>query len=102
MLRAFQAMREVHGLLALLQQASRLDLTPAERETLADLNASLQPEGEWNADALSRAPMAEITARVRALLAPFRDVMLRGAGRARSESAAPVAAGPGRRVAATQ
>jgi hypothetical protein len=84
MLRAFQAMREVHGLLALLNQASRLALTPAERTALAEIEATLQPSEGWSARSLDRAPLAEITQQVRGFLAPFRDQLLRQAAKSAS------------------
>ena len=76
MLRAFQAMREVHGLLLLLDQAADLPLPPVDRTVLAELQAALEPVGGWTAQALDRAPMAALTARVRAFLAPFRAQLL--------------------------
>jgi hypothetical protein len=79
MLRAFQVMREVHGLLVLLHQASRLALTPDQRAALTRLEAALQPADGWTAQVLDRAPLAEITQQVRGLLAPFRDRLLREA-----------------------
>jgi len=76
MLRAFEAMREVHGLLLLLSQASRLALTLAEQDALAELEAALQPKDGWSARSLGRAPLAEITQQVRGFLAPLRDQLL--------------------------
>ncbi|MAN45779.1 MAG: hypothetical protein GYB49_02635 [Alphaproteobacteria bacterium] len=69
MSRAFLAMRKVHDLLVLLDQAGQMLLTAHEREALEALQAELVPEDGWTLESLE-ALVAEgdVSARVRQYL----------------------------------
>jgi hypothetical protein len=53
MSRAFVAMRQVHELLVLLNEAGKLGLTPDERCELSALERVLRTDGKWSSESLA-------------------------------------------------
>jgi hypothetical protein len=72
MTRAFLAMRKIHELLAMLAAAEALPLDGSERQAMANLQADLNPPEGWSEEALTRAPIDEMTARTHSFLQSLR------------------------------
>jgi len=67
MLEAFAQMRQVHGLLALLETAKALPLQRAQRAELNGLEAQISPQ-QWSADMLAAFERSDVPNTIRAFL----------------------------------
>jgi len=70
---AFLAMRRVHELLLLLNEAGNLPLDPAQCDARTALLSELQPADDWTPDTLAAAPLDAIAARTGAFLRSLRS-----------------------------
>lgn len=75
MVRAFGVMQRIHLQLALLREAGKLPLSPADRAKLAGLEAALDPPGGWTAETLGSARLGEIGRDCRAFLRSLKAVV---------------------------
>ena len=70
---AFRVMRRVHELLALLQTADRLPLTPEQTKRQKELKAALQPTEGWSFSALMKFERGNTTEGVENFLSTLRE-----------------------------
>lgn len=68
MLRAFEVTWRVHELLQLLQEAKKLPLAEAERETVHAFEAALDPQEGWTRQTLASLPIESVALRIRSFL----------------------------------
>lgn len=72
MMLSFAAMREVHELLLLLQQAAKAPLSAEERDVLRALEQELDPAAGWSPESLTAFRRGSLPQRVRSFLVSLR------------------------------
>lgn len=78
---AFRSMKQVHELLLLLEEASRLELPPERAQRRTQLLQRLEPEAGWTAESAAVFDASQCQVEVFAFLASLRDCVARPAKR---------------------
>lgn len=75
---AFRILREVHRLFELLNLATNMPLSAAQRQQLHSLMAAMTPDQGWSAEGLSQLPLATLSADVAVFLGSLKTLTIRG------------------------
>lgn len=78
MMDAFRAMRLVHELLLLLNEADKLALSEPKQAELGVLVELLQPQEAWTQQSLNVFEQGPVAGNVRAFLSSLRSIIQRG------------------------
>lgn len=85
MMAAFQAMRQIHELLQLLNEAAKLALDPPKQQRLEQLADSLQPQQGWTLATLSAFERSPISQDISIFLGTLRENIVKNSSNIKAQ-----------------